>query len=216
MNNWFLSSSNSHCLDNLNACFIWQAKKTLSEALSLVLLNSLNVMSLSFFACLCSLSIRIYNSPFFALSLPLMLFFLPCLFFIFFICAIWPSITVIFLHLSVSLFHIYRMPGTVKTLRLAFPYCLTDVGSSGKEPSRVGPHLTLVFRQTAQYFSFYERAFLRGKDLYGKLSHHPLKKCCICCVHRRVKQYCARFICACFGIFYKRILYDRRAHLFHM
>ena len=56
-----------------------------------------------------------------------------------------------FLHLSVSLFCIYRMPVTVKALMwefiyvlptlFAFPYCFTDVGSSGKEPAVLDHHI---------------------------------------------------------------------------
>lgn len=142
----------------------------------------------------------------------------------FFICVIRPSVSH-FPYLSVSLFCIYRMPVTVKALMwefiyvlptlFAFPYCFTDVGSSGKEPAELD-HLTPVFTDKHHSHFLCIKVHFSEANVRNKSPDHHVTKLYMWCLYHRVKKQCAKCIPACFCIFYKGILYDCCAHLFNM
>lgn len=100
-----------------------------------------------------------------------------------------------FLLLSVSLFCIYRTPVTVKALMwefiyvlptlFAFPYCFTDVGSSGKEPA-VLDHLTPVF--TDKHDSNFLGIRVHFSEANGRNSGHPVTILYLLCLYHSVKN----------------------------
>lgn len=179
MNNWFLSSFNSHCLDNLLKCPFDLTRQNNGVQASITLLlkssikNTISILLSSHFSVLCPLGFTILRHPlprhrlscFSLQSFPSFLFFhLCCL-------AITHSH---FMHLFVSLFCIYRMPMTVKTVEcgslftvcaahtVCIPILLHRCLLLGERASRVRPSHSCFHGQTSQSFSLYKRLFLWG------------------------------------------------------
>lgn len=165
----------------------------------------ISILHSSHFSALCPLGFTIFP-PTRAPSPPRMLYvlFLPTSFF--YLCC-WAVARSHFPHLSASLFCIYRTPVTVKALMwgfiyvlptlFAFPYCFTDVGSSGKEAAELD-HLTPVF--TDKHHSNLLCIGLHSSEANGrnKSSGHHVTVLYVLCLYRSV-QKC---IYPCFSIFF--------------
>lgn len=83
---------------------------------------------------------------------------------------------------------------------LAFPYCFTDVGSSGKELA-VLDHLSPVF--TDNYHSNFLCLRVHFSEAHGrnKSSGHPVTILCLLCLYHRVNSRVQNAFVHAFGYF---------------